>query len=714
MDRQAITQYYRKHRKAIVTVASGLLYGGGWSLGSLTSFDTAGAAVLVLATIIGGYDIAKTAYHEVTNRTLGIKTLVTLAAVGAVLIGEYWEAAAVVFLFSLGSYLEGRTMRKTRKSLQELLELTPDTATVRRDGTLQKVPAREVEEGEVVVVKPGGKIPVDGTVVDGESAVDQAPVTGESAPVHKADGDEVYAGTVNQEGALEIRTTGAGSDTTLERIIRRVEAAQEAQSPTESLIDRFAKYYTPAVVALAVGAFAITQNAILSLTLLVIGCPGALVIGPPVSIVSAIGNAARSGVLLKGGDHLERAGKIDLVAFDKTGTLTAGEPTVADVEGFDTDASEVLALAATAEKKSEHHLAAAILDAARDRPPAATDGGVPVAQAADSDAGRRSIPDPDDFDVIAGKGVVAHVDVSGDAGGSLDGSDGGHEVVVGNRALLDDRGIDVPERVAEYVREREERGETVVHVARRAVGATSGSETAERANGERATDHVEVADSASGDAASRERPVSGDWDVVGAIAVRDELREAAPRVVAALRDAGIETVMLTGDNERTAAAVADEVGREAGETGLRKRGGAAATQFDEYRAELLPEDKQSAIEAFQADGHVVAMVGDGINDAPALATADVGIAMGAAGTDTAIETADVALMADDLERIPYAVKLSKATRWNVLENVGLAVLTVTVLLAGVLTSYVTLAAGMLVHEASVLLVILNGMRLRRY
>ncbi|WP_096391779.1 heavy metal translocating P-type ATPase [Halopenitus persicus] len=639
MNKQSITQYYRKHRKAIVTATSGLLYGGGWGLGYLTSFEMASTAILVLATIVGGYDIAKTAYHEVSNRTLGIKTLVTLAAIGAIVIGEYWEAAAVVFLFSLGSYLEGRTMRKTRTALQELLEMTPDTATVRRDGEVQEVPAREVEEGEVVIVKPGGKIPIDGEVVDGESAVNQAPVTGESAPVHKADGDEVYAGTVNQEGALEIRTTGAGADTTLERIIRRVEKAQEAQSPTESLIDRFAKYYTPAVIVLAIGAYAVTQNAILSLTLLVIGCPGALVIGPPVSIVSAIGNAARSGVLMKGGEHLERAGKIDLVAFDKTGTLTKGETTVADVEGFGVAGDEVLSLAATAEKKSEHHLADAIVDAARERPTAATDGGATVAQADDTDAGRQSIPDPDDFDVVAGKGVIAHTDA--------------HEVVVGNRALLDDRDIDVPSQVADYVREREERGETVVHVVR-------------------------------------------DGDIIGAIALRDELREAAPGVVAALQDAGIETVMLTGDNERTAAAVAEEVG------------------IDEYRAELLPEDKQSVIEAYQADGHVVAMVGDGINDAPSLATADVGIAMGAAGTDTAIETADMALMADDLERIPYAVKLSKATRWNVLENVGLAVLTVTVLLAGVLTSYVTLASGMLVHEASVLLVILNGMRLLRY
>ncbi|MDY7081279.1 MAG: cadmium family heavy metal-translocating P-type ATPase, partial [Halobacteria archaeon] len=410
MNTQSVEHYYRQHRKAIIVAASGLLYGGGWTLGYLTRFDTASAAILVVAAVVGGYDIAKTAYHEVRSRTLGIKTLVTLAAVGAIAIGSYWEAAAVVFLFALGSYLEGRTMRKTRNALQELLEMTPDTATVRRDGEQEEVPALEVEKGETVIVKPGEKLPVDGDVADGESTVNQAPVTGESAPVHKTEGDEVYAGTVNQDGALEVRTTGAGSDTTLQRIIRRVEEAQEAQSPTESLIDRFARYYTPGVIALSIGAFAVTQNAVLSLTLLVIGCPGALVIGPPVSIVSAIGNAARSGVLMKGGEHLETAGKIDLVAFDKTGTLTKGETTVTDVEGFESDDAEVLKLAAIAEKKSEHHLSNAVLEAARKGSTTAPDGGTASVRGdiTDMNATMVSVPDPDDFDVIAGKGVVAH------------------------------------------------------------------------------------------------------------------------------------------------------------------------------------------------------------------------------------------------------------------------------------------------------------------
>ena len=641
MDWGSIARAYRKRRRAVVTAASGLLYVGGWTLGALTGLETASAGIIVLAAVVGGYDIAKTAVHEVRSRTLGIKTLVTLAAVGAIAIGAYWEAAAVVFLFSLGTYLEGRTMRKTRAALEELLELAPETATVRRDGDVQTVPARAVEVGEIVLVKPGEKLPVDGEVVEGESAVDQAPVTGESAPVHKTAGDEVYAGTVNQAGALEVRTTGAGADTTLERIIRRVEDAQEAQSPTAQLIDRFARYYTPGVIGLSVLAFAVTRDAMLSLTLLVIGCPGALVIGPPVSVVSAIGNAARSGVLLKGGEHLETAGKIDLVAFDKTGTLTTGEPTVADVEGVGGEDGTVLALAAIAEKKSEHHLAEAILAAARERPAAATDGGGTLSAAGDGrassgTAGTAPIPDPDEFDVRPGRGVVARHD--------------GRDLAVGNRALLAERGVEPSSEVAEYVRAREARGETAVHVVR-------------------------------------------DGDVVGVIAVQDEMREAAPAVVEQLEEAGVETAMLTGDNERTAGAVADAVG------------------IDEYRAELLPADKQTAVEKLQDEGHVVAMVGDGINDAPSLATADVGIAMGAAGTDTAIETADMALMADDLERIPEAVALSKATRWNVYENVGLALLTVSLLLGGVLTSYVTLATGMLVHEASVLAVILNGMRL---
>ncbi|MFC7045744.1 heavy metal translocating P-type ATPase [Halobacteriaceae archaeon GCM10025711] len=625
-----LLQYYRRNRKAVVTATTGGLYAVGWSVGYV-GYDLASAALLILAAAVGGYPIAKKAYYTLRTGTVGINTLVTLAAVGAIAIGEFWEAAAVVFLFALGSYLEGRTMRKTRSALQELLELAPDTAIVRRDGEQVEVPAREVEEGETVIIRPGDKIPVDGDVTDGESAVNQAPVTGESAPVHKAAGDEVYAGTVNQEGALEVTATGTGTDTTLQRIIRRVEEAQEAKAPTETLLERFSKYYTPAIILLAVGTYVVTRNEMMALTLLVIGCPGALVIGPPVSIVSAIGNAARNGVLMKGGEHLETAGKIDLVAFDKTGTLTRGETTVADVRGFDRDDADVLRLAATAEKRSEHHLAQAILDAARD----ATGDGV----AADGGAVVEAIPEPDDFDVVAGKGVVAHRD--------------GREIVVGNRALLADRGIAIPDDVAEYVRERESTGDTAVHVVE-------------------------------------------DGTVVGAIAVRDELRDAAPQVVSDLRSAGVRTVMLTGDNERTARAVADEVG------------------IDEYRAELLPEEKQDAIRDYREEGHVVAMVGDGINDAPSLATADVGIAMGAAGTDTAIETADMALMADDLERIPYAVSLSKATRWNVLENVGIAIVTVALLLAGVMTDVVHLAGGMLVHEGSVLLVILNGMRLLRY
>ena len=635
-DRRSWRLRFRRHRRAVVTAVSGVLFAGGWGVALATPYEVASAAMLITGAVVGGYDVAKKASYALRSGTVGINTLVTLAAVGAIAIGEYWEAAGIVFLFSLGSYLEARTMGKTRSALTELLELAPETAIVRRDGDEREVPAREVEPGEIVIVKPGGKLPVDGTVLEGETTVDQAPVTGESAPVHKTAGDEVYAGTINQTGALEIRATGTGSETTIQRIIRRVEHAQEAKAPTETIIERFAKYYTPGIVVLAAGTYLVTGNVIVTLTLLVIGCPGALVIGPPVSIVSAIGNAARNGVLLKGGEHLERAGTIDVVAFDKTGTLTSGAPSVATVEGVEADADETLRLGAIAEKRSEHHLADAILEAARD--PAgfgttATDGGHVVHRPSPQ------IPDPDAFDVVAGKGVLARYD--------------GQELLVGNRALLEEREVSVPAAVASIVREREAAGETAVHVVR-------------------------------------------DGVVVGVIGIRDELREAATDVVDALAEAGVRSVMLTGDNERVARAEAEQVG------------------IEDHRASLFPEEKQDAIAAVQAEGNVVAMVGDGINDAPALATADVGIAMGAAGTDTAIETADIALMADDLERIPYAVTLSKATRHNVFQNIGIAILTVALLLAGVFAGFVHMTTGMLGHIASVLIVIANGMRLLRH
>ena len=626
-----LRRWVRSHRKLLATSVSGVLFAFGWSL-EYVGYDVTGDVALLTAAFVGGYDVAKKAYHTLRTRTVGINALVTLAAIGAIAIGEYWEAAGVVFLFSLGGYLEGRTMRRTRAALQELLEKSPDTAVVRRDGEEVEVPAHDVEEGEVVVIRPGDSVPVDGVVTRGESAVDQSSVTGESAPVRKTENDEVYAGTVNQDGALDARATGTGSDTTLQRIIRRVEEAQEAKAPTETLVEKFAKYYTPAVVLLAVGTYAFTRDPMVSLTLLVIGCPGALVIGPPVSIVSAVGNAARNGVLMKGGEHLERAGKIDVVAFDKTGTLTKGETAVSEVRGFGVTHDEALRYAAVAERRSEHHLADAVLSEYRNRGEEyATDGGVGATE--------RSLSEPDTFEVEAGKGVVATYD--------------GNRVLVGNRVLLDDEDVDVPGEVAEYAEQREGTGETAVYVA--------------------------VND-----------------EVVGVISLRDEVRDAAEEVVAELNATGVRTVMLTGDNERTARAVAEGVG------------------IDDYRAELLPEQKQDAVEELREEGNVVAMVGDGINDAPSLAAADVGIAMGAAGTDTAIEVADMALMADDLRRIPYAVGLSKATRLNIGENVGIAVATVLVLLAGVFTGYVTMATGMLAHIVSVLVVILNGMRLTWY
>ncbi len=628
-----LRKYYRKNRKAIITATTGILYLGGWSIGYTTTLENISAIILVIATIVGGYDIAKKSYNTLKNRTIGINTLVTIAAIGAILIGKYWEAAAVVFLFTLGNYLEGRTMRKTRNALQELLEMTPNKATVEHGGEQKEIPAREVEEGETVIIKPGDKIPVDGEIIKGESTVNQAPVTGESKPQHKKQGDEVYAGTINQKGGLKVTATGTGSDTTIQRIIEKVEEAQEAKSPTETLLERFSKYYTPSIILLSIGTFILTKNTLMSLTLLVIGCPGALVIGPPVSIVSSIGNAAKNGVLMKGGKHLEKAGKIDLVAFDKTGTLTKGETKIKDIKGFSYSQSEVLRFAGIAEKNSEHHLADAVLEKIKEEKnkEIKTDGGKIIE--------KTNIPDPNSFDVKAGKGIIATYN--------------GKNILVGNNSLLKENNISPTEDMVSYVGKRENKGETVVYI-------------------------------------------TIDGKVIGVISFEDEIRKKSKDIVQKLKSSGIKTVMLTGDNDSTASSVAKKVG------------------IDEYRSELLPEEKQNIIKEFREEGYVVAMVGDGINDAPSLATADVGIAMGAAGTDTAIETADMALMADDLKRIPYAINLSKSTRKNIYENIGIALFTVVFLLTGVLTSYIHLALGMLVHEGSVLAVILNGMRLLKY
>jgi Cd2+/Zn2+-exporting ATPase len=622
-----------QQRRKILTLTSGVLiaiaFGADYFLGWRAVYNIS----MIAAALIAGWDIAVRAFASLRNRHIGIELLVTIATLGALWIGEYWEAAAVTFLFIFGAYLEARTLSQTRAVLSGLLDLTPTTAIVVREGKQVEIYPHEVASGEIVLVKPGTKIPVDGEVADGRSAVDESAITGEPMPEEKVTDSKVFAGTVNQNGLLRVRATGVGADTMLSRIIRRVEEAQDEKAPTQRFIERFAKWYTPFIIILSIVAYILSRDIELALTLLVIGCPGALVISTPVSVVAGIGRAAKSGILIKGGEYLENAGKISALALDKTGTLTQGKPRVTDViplipsldfelpagtRAWDSAQATVLRWAAIVEAGSEHPLARSVLSAAE------TLGKIPAAQS---------------FETCTGRGVKAQYD--------------GHTIGVGTLELMEKLNVQVEEKARDALTGLKSEGKTAVLVAL-------------------------------------------DEKVVGILGIADPIRETAPSMIARLKEVGLkQIVMLTGDDRLTAQSIARQAG------------------IEDVRAELLPEDKLGVIRDLQKKGHVVAMVGDGINDAPALAAADIGIAMGAAGTDIAIETADVALMSDDLMKLPEAIRLSKATLRNIYQNVFIALATVTLLLLGVLFGQVHMAGGMLIHEASVLIVILNGMRLLR-
>lgn len=633
-----------KLRRQALMVASGLLIASAFAADNLFGWQQGYNILMTAAALVAGSDIAARAWNSLRSRHVSIELLVTIATAGALVIGEVWEAAAVTFLFLFGAYLEARTLNRTRQVLQSLLDLVPATAIVWREDKQVEVLPHEVSFGETVIIKPGGKVPVDGEVIDGRSAVDESMITGESIPEEKAVGSPVYAGTVNQGGLLRVRATGVGADTTLARIVQRVEEAQEEKAPTQRFIEKFAAYYTPFIIGLSLVVYVIVRDLDLALTLLVIGCPGALVISTPISVVAGIGRAAKNGILIKGGEYLENAGKISVLALDKTGTLTEGKPRVTDVialipepvsmgtvalaaSPFETTAAapgrwsaaqmDVLYWAAVAEAGSEHPLARSILAEAESL---------------------GEIPASEHFESFTGRGIYAVYD--------------GNQVGVGTPALMEELDADVPLEAHEALDILKSAGKTAVLVS---------------LNG----------------------------GIIGVLGIADTLRANAPEMIRTLNQQGVKVVMLTGDDERTAQAIAAQAG------------------ITEVRAGLLPEDKLDAIRELQAGGRVVAMVGDGINDAPALAAADIGIAMGAAGTDIAIETADIALMADDLMKIPKAIRLSKATLNNIRQNVVIALVTVTALLAGVLLREVHMAGGMLIHEISVLVVILNGMRLLR-
>jgi Cd2+/Zn2+-exporting ATPase len=606
-------------RKARIAAVSGALLLIALVL-HLTDLGLAREIALFITAVIAGVPTALGAFRALRSKAFSIDLLVTIAVVGALIIGERVEAAVVSFLFVFGAWLEVRTLEKTRRSLRELIDLAPQQAQVKRDGKTLTVPVGELVPGDRVLVHSGGTIPVDGTIRFGQAHVNEATITGEPMPASRSLGDTVYSGTILDNGYLEVSADRVGDDTTFAQIIELIEEAQETKTRTQRFLDRFANIYTPTIVVLAVAVFAVTRDIEFALTFLVIACPGALVISTPVSLVAGLGNGARHGVLMKGGDALERLSKIDTIVFDKTGTLTRGMPEVVEIRALDGDESRMLRLAAGLEAASEHPLGRTIVAAAWHRGLATHDS-------------------PGQVEVIKGGGIRGVVD--------------GHRVAVGSRRVLGETGIELPDDVARYAEERERGGSTVVFVAL-------------------------------------------DGGLAGIISIADQVRPEAAAAIAALRGSGVTRfVMLTGDNRHTARLVAAELG------------------IDEVRAELLPADKVHAVTELKDAGHRVAMIGDGINDAPAIMTADVGIAMGA-GTDISIQTADVILISNRFDQLVHAYSLARATVRNMKQNTVIAIGTVIALLAGVLAQQVFMATGMLMHEASVLIVILNAVRLVRY
>lgn len=586
----------------------------------MEGYVTLSIVVMILGTVIAGYNIFKTAAVSLRYKVIGIDLLVSIAAIGAIIIGEYWEAQAVTFLFTIGDYLESLTLEKTRNSIRSLMDLAPDIARVRRNGEEIEISPDEVVYGDLIIIKPGEKIAVDGEVIEGSAYVNQAAITGESMPISRDPGEEVYSGTIVESGYLLVKAEKVGEDTTFARILHMVEEAQDKKAGSQKFLEKFAAWYTPAIIVLSILAGLISKDVRLGLTLLVVSCPGALVISTPISYVAAIGNGAKNGVLIKGGEIMEKLGRVKAIAFDKTGTLTEGKPGVSRIKAYDMDEDEFLRIAAIGESYSEHPLGAAIIRKAEEK------------------LGRIS-ETPEDARMLIGHGLAFVYD--------------GTEYYIGNRRLLDDQDIDYSAQ-EDYLNEEEGLGQTAVIMA------------------------------------------SAD-KVHGIISIADTIRPEAKQLVSDLHGQGIQhIVMLTGDNRRAAQAVAEELG------------------LDGHYSELLPEDKVSSLADLSAKYGEAAMVGDGINDAPALASADPGIAIGAAGADVAMETADVVLMSDDIGKLSYAMGLSRATSNNVRQNVIFAIIVVVLLLAGVLVQEVNMSLGMLVHEGSVLLVILNAMRLLNY
>ena len=606
---------------------AGLFILAGWGVELIGETPRMAIPLFAAAMLVGGYATIRRGLRALARFRFDMNGMMTGAVTGAALIGQWEEGAVVAFLYAVSNWLEGYTMDRARRSIQALMDHAPREARIRRDGVEIVVPVEDVKVGDLLLVRPGEKLPMDGIVRAGASAVNQAPITGESISVDKAPGDPVYAGSLNGHGALEVTVTRRVEDTTLARIIHLVEEAQAQRAPSQQFVDRFARVYTPVVFALAIGLMLVPLLLLgqpwspwiyRGLALLIVSCPCALVVSTPVTIVSAIANAARHGILIKGGAYLEELGRLEAVALDKTGTLTRGEPEVTDVIPVEGRSPEdVLALAAAVEAQSEHPLARAVVRAAKHR--------------------SLSLPPADRFTAIPGKGGRAMV--------------GGQAVYVGSPRLFAEmgKGIGAEGVVASLERE----GKTVM-----LVGTPEG--------------------------------------VLGILALADQLRPESRQAVAGLRAAGIQHIaLLTGDNQAIAQRIASEIGA------------------DTLRSEILPEQKLEVVRALRAEFGSLAMVGDGVNDAPALAGASVGIAMGVAGSDVALETADVALMADDLSRLPFLMRLGQTAARVIRQNIGFALAIKALAIAAVFPGWLTLWMAVLGDMGASVLVTLNGMRLLR-
>jgi len=574
---------------------------------------------LIIASILGVTPIAIQAYQSLKVKVVSIDVLVTIAVTGAFLIRNFEESAIVTFLFLFGAYLEQRTLNKTRSAIKELTEMAPETALKQMEnGDFEEVDVDEVDVGDILLVKTGAKVPVDGTVISGEGSINEASITGESIPVAKEKGSKVYAGTILDNGTIQIVANRVGEDTTFGRIIELVEEAQDSKSEAERFIDKFSKHYTPGVLVIAFIVWLFSRDVELAITILVLGCPGALVIGVPVSNVAGIGNGARHGVLLKGSEVIGDFSKVDTIVFDKTGTLTVGNPSVAEKEYYGDSIDEALGYLASVERESDHPLAKAVLE----------------------EIGETTFSPVENTEVVKGEGIVAKVN--------------GHRVAVGNVALMEREKVKISQKARADIARFEKNGSSLVLAA-----------------------------------VDRELKIL--------MGVRDQIRPGVKEDLQKLRKLGVKNIiMLSGDNQGTVNLVSRELG------------------LTEAYGNMLPEDKSAYIKKLIEKGQIVGFVGDGVNDSPSLALAHIGIAMGA-GTDVAIETSDVVLMNSDFSRLPHALGLAKATARNMKQNIAIAVGVVIILLLSLIFSdWMNMSIGMLVHEGSILAVILNGMRLLSY